>query len=83
MQPNIKDFKIYRAISKLSHPIADATHQISDIAFYVVELTTEQGVSGQGYLLSFHYSPNGIEGALKDVRSLVLSKNYAVYERCV
>ncbi len=80
MQPNIKDFKIYRAVSKLSHPIADATHQISDIAFYVVELTTEQGVSGQGYLLSFHYSPNGIEGALKDVRNLVLSKNYAVYE---
>ena len=31
----IKDIRIYQAVSKLSHPIADSTHDISKIAFYV------------------------------------------------
>ena len=64
----IKDIRIYQAVSKLSHPIADSTHDISKIAFYVLEVETKGGVIGQGYLLSFHYSPNAIEGALKDMK---------------
>ena len=51
----IKDIRIYQAVSKLSHPIADSTHDISKIAFYVLEVETKGGVIGQGYLLSFHY----------------------------
>ena len=31
----IKDIHIYRAVSRISKPIADATHDISKIAFYV------------------------------------------------
>ena len=70
----IKDIRIYQAVSKLSHPIADSTHDISKIAFYVLEVETKGGVIGQGYLLSFHYSPNAIEGALKDMKNFVLAK---------
>ena len=51
----IKDIRIYQAVSKLSHPIADSTHDISKIAFYVLEVETKGGVIGQGYLLSFHF----------------------------
>ena len=51
----IKDIRIFRAISERSQPIADATHEISEIAFYVLEVETKSGVTGQGYLLSFHY----------------------------
>ena len=80
MNHEIKDLKIYCAVSKMSKPIADATHTISDIAFYVVELTTKEGVTGQGYLLSFHYSPKAIEGALKDMKNFVLGKGYCVNE---
>ena len=76
----IKDIRIYQAVSKLSHPIADSTHDISKIAFYVLEVETKGGVIGQGYLLSFHYSPNAIEGALKDMKNFVLAKDYHVYE---
>ena len=76
----IKDIRIYQAVSKLSHPIADSTHDISKIAFYVLEVETKGGVIGQGYLLSFHYSPNAIEGALKDMKKFVLEKDYHVYE---
>ena len=80
MQYEIKDFKIYRTLSKISKPIADATHTISDIAFYVVEIITAEGITGQGYLLSFHYSPKAIEGALKDIKDFVLKRGFAPYE---
>lgn len=80
MQHEIKELKIYSAVSRMSRPIADATHTISDIAFYVVELITEEGVTGQGYLLSFHYSPGAIEGALKDIRRFILERGFCVHE---
>ena len=61
MRYEIRDLHLFRAVSKMSRPIADATHKISDIAFYIVEITTKENVKGQGYLLSFHYSPGAIE----------------------
>lgn len=79
-QTRIKDIRIYQAVSKLSRPIADATHDISKIAFYVLEVETADGTVGQGYLLSFHYSPNAIEGALKDLKKFVLARDYHIYE---
>lgn len=76
----IKDIHIYQAVSRISKLIADATHDISKIAFYVLEVESASGEIGQGYLLSFHYSPNAIEGALKDLRRFVLERDYRVYE---
>ena len=76
----IKDIRIYQATSKLSRPIADSTHDISKIAFYILEVETAGGVVGQGYLLSFHYSPNAIQGALKDLKEFVLARDYQIYE---
>ena len=35
---------------------------------------------GKGILLSFHYSPNAIEGAMKDLKRFVLERKYHVYE---
>lgn len=79
-ETKIKDIRIYQAVSKISQPIADATHDISKIAFYVLEVETTGGAIGQGYLLSFHYSPNAIEGALKDLKRFILERSYHVYE---
>lgn len=76
----IKDFRIYSATSPISKPIADSTHTISDISFLVVEIETVAGIKGQGYLLSFHYSPRAIRGALFDLRRFVLSHQYQVHE---
>lgn len=80
MKERIKDIKYYRAVSSISKPIADSTHTISKIAFYVVEIVTEEGIRGQGYLLSFHYSPGAIEGALRDICNFVKAGDYAVYD---
>lgn len=80
MAHQIKDIKLYRATSTLTKPIADSTHSIDKIAFYVVETELENNVRGQGYLLSFHYSPNGIEGALKDLKRFVLEREYSVFD---
>lgn len=76
----IKEIRIYRAVSNLTQPIADATHDISEIAFYVLEVESRAGVTGQGYLLSFHYSPNAIEGALKDLKKYVEEREYSIYQ---
>lgn len=70
----------YRAVSKISRPIADSTHTISKIAFYVMELTLENGQKGQGYLLSFHYSPNAVEGALRDMCDFLQNHSYEACE---
>jgi L-alanine-DL-glutamate epimerase-like enolase superfamily enzyme len=68
----VREVEFYRAKSTRSVPIADATHQISEISFIITRITLASGVTGEGYLLSFHYSPLAIAGALKDVYSLVL-----------
>lgn len=77
---NIKELNLYSAVSSISKPIADSTHTISKIAFYVVEVISEAGIKGHGYLLSFHYSPNAIEGALKDIKNFVLQRKYKINE---
>ncbi|MBQ9562482.1 MAG: mandelate racemase/muconate lactonizing enzyme family protein [Lachnospiraceae bacterium] len=76
----IKDIRIYRAVSKLSRPIADSTHALEEIAFYVLEVETGAGVVGQGYLLQFHYSREAILGALRDMKRFILQREYQIYE---
>jgi L-alanine-DL-glutamate epimerase-like enolase superfamily enzyme len=68
----IKSVNFYRAKSKRSIPISDATHQISEISFVITRITLENGVTGDAYLLSFHYSPRAILGALEDIRQLAI-----------
>lgn len=80
MNTRIKNARFYRAVSKISKPIADSTHTISKIAFYVAEVETMDGKIGQGYLLSFHYSPNAIEGVLRDCCNFILEKGYDVFQ---
>jgi L-alanine-DL-glutamate epimerase-like enolase superfamily enzyme len=76
----VKEVNLYRAVSPLTKPIADATHTISEIAFLVAEVVLESGIRGEGYLLSFHYSPHAIEGAMKDARDSLLNHGYHAYE---
>ncbi|MDR3231027.1 MAG: mandelate racemase/muconate lactonizing enzyme family protein, partial [Synergistaceae bacterium] len=80
MKTEIRDMRIYRAVSSITKPIADSTHDISEIAFYVAEIELEGGITGQGYLLSFHYSRSAIEGVLRDLRNFLLAGHYDVYE---
>lgn len=70
--PKIKSFNVYTAKAKLNNPISDATHTLTEISFLVLRLTTETGVVGESYLLSFQYSPLAIAGAMKDAGNLVL-----------
>ncbi len=74
----IKDVRFYKAVSTQTMNISDSTHDISEIGFVIVELELENGVVGQGYLLSFHYNPQAIRGALADFRDFV--KGYEVHE---
>lgn len=68
--PKIKHLHFFRAVSPLSRPLADSTHQLKDISFIILKLETDTGVVGESYLLSFNYSPQAITGALEDIRQL-------------
>jgi L-alanine-DL-glutamate epimerase-like enolase superfamily enzyme len=68
----IREVEFFHAKSTRSVPIADATHQISEISFIITRITLASGVTGEAYLLSFHYSPHAMAGALKDIRALAL-----------
>ena len=67
----INRYEIFRAKAKLSKPIADATHTLTEISFLVLRLHTDKGSMGESYLLSFQYSPHAIVGALKDQGDLL------------
>lgn len=70
--PRIQSITFFRAVSPVSRPIADSTHSLSEIAFLVTRLALDNGVVGEAYLLAFHYSPEAIAGALRDIRPLAL-----------
>lgn len=72
---SIKALEFFTAESPLSQPIADATHQIPAINFIVARLTLQDGTTGEGYLLAFHFNPAAIRGALADVRALALGRD--------
>ncbi len=76
----IKDITFYEAESPLSTNISDATHSIPAIKFIIAEIELQNGVKGEGYLLSFHYSSNSIKGALADIKSFVLEREYKASE---
>lgn len=88
MKTRIRKIDFFRAVSPLSRPIADATHEISGITFLVTRLELENGIQGESYLLAFEYSPMAIVGALRDAREIALGfraeetgKLIAVFER--
>lgn len=74
----IKRVNFFKAVSPLSRPLADSTHELREIAFLVTRIQTSSGITGDAYLLSFHYSPNAIAGALRDIRPL--AEGFPVHE---
>ena len=71
----IAELALYAARSPLSRPIADATHAIPAIEFVVCEVALANGVVGQSYLLAFHYSPQAIRGALRDLAAFAVGRD--------
>lgn len=73
----IRRITFSRATSPLSRPLADSTHALSEISFIVTRIELDTGVTGDGYLLAFHYSPKAILGALCDAAPLAIGMNVA------
>ena len=67
---NIRNVHFFRAVSAISQPIADSTHQIPEIAFIVTRIELDNGITGDAGLLAFHYSPHAIHGALRDAAAM-------------
>jgi len=70
--PRIAAVSFFKAVSPLSRPLADSTHELAEIAFLVTRIRLDSGVTGESYLLAFHYSPHAILGALKDAAPLAI-----------
>src|SRR3954469_6812055 len=75
--PTIRSLSIFEAVSTAARSIADSTHQISKLAFLVVRIRLDSGITGDGYLLAFHYSPQAILGALIDAAPMALGRDVA------
>ena len=71
----IRELRFSRARSPLSRPIADATHAIPAIEFVVADVELADGVVGQSHLLSFHYSPQAIAGACRDLAAFARGRD--------
>lgn len=67
MSLTIRLYSVYTAKARLAKPIADATHTLTEISFFVLRLQLDSGITGESYLLSFQYSPGAIAGAMKDM----------------
>jgi L-alanine-DL-glutamate epimerase-like enolase superfamily enzyme len=74
MPQTIRSVRLFRALSTVSREIADSTHRIPEIGFLVVRIATRSGVTGDGFLLAFHYSREAILGALRDAAPLALGR---------
>jgi L-alanine-DL-glutamate epimerase-like enolase superfamily enzyme len=72
--PTIKNITFFKAVSPVSQPIADSTHQIGEIAFLVARIKLDNGITGDGHLLAFHYSPQAILGALRDIAPMAVGR---------
>ncbi len=55
----IKGIRFFKAVSPLSRPIADSTHQIDRIALIVARLELDTGTAGDSYLLALDYPNDG------------------------
>ena len=75
--PKIKAVHYFKAVSPLSRPIADSTHTIPEIGFLVTRIELDNGVTGDANLLSFHYSPQAIIGALRHISSVIALRRCA------
>jgi L-alanine-DL-glutamate epimerase-like enolase superfamily enzyme len=78
LKTRIQDIQYFRAVSPISRPIADSTHSIDQIAFVITRVELESGVFGESNLLAFHYSPQAIAGALRDLAPI--AKDFDVCE---
>lgn len=72
VKTRIRNVQYFRAVSPSVKPIADATHAIPEISFVITRVELESGVIGESNLLAFHYSPQAIAGALRDIRPIAL-----------
>lgn len=69
----IEKVTLYKAAGSLQRPISDSTHTLTEISFLVLRIQTKSGVRGEGYLLSFQYSPGAVIGAVRDAAALAMN----------
>lgn len=60
----------------LETPIADSSHVLEKIEWIVVDVLTDQGLTGTSYMLTFDYGPELLKGVIDtELRERILGKN--------
>ncbi len=73
----VRALRFYETRVALEQPLIDAAHTITAIGLLVAEIELYNGKQGQGYLLAYHYSPQAIRGALRDIEQLAVGLDCA------
>ncbi|HLV86266.1 MAG TPA: mandelate racemase/muconate lactonizing enzyme family protein [Candidatus Sulfotelmatobacter sp.] len=72
----IKDIQTTLLSVPLNPPIADSTHVLNHIQWVVVEIRTDEGLSGHSLMLTFDYGPELLRGIVDvELKKLLIGKD--------
>jgi len=61
----IDDVRVTKLVMPLNKPIADSTHVLKKIEWIVVEILTDEGITGNSYMLTFDYGTELLAGIVE------------------
>jgi len=78
----IKDVRTSRLSVPLKEPLADSTHVLNKIEWILVDVLTDDGLSGHSHMLTFEYGPELLKGIVDhELRPLILGQDPLFIEK--
>ena len=78
----IADVKTTWLSIPLKTPLADSTHVLDKIEWILVDVVTDEGLSGQAHMLTFDYGPELLKGIVDtELKELVIGQNPLLIEK--
>jgi len=72
----IDDVRVTRLVMPLKKPIADSTHVLKKIEWIVVEILTDEGITGNSYMLTFDYGTELLKGIVEtELKKEIIGKD--------
>src|SRR5215469_4830786 len=72
----IKDVRTTRLSVPINAPIADSTHVLNRIQWILVDVLTDEGLTGSSFMLTFDYGPELLQGIVDtELKPLLLGRH--------
>jgi L-alanine-DL-glutamate epimerase-like enolase superfamily enzyme len=78
----IRDVQTTRLSMPLSEPLADSTHTLPSIDWILVDVHTNNGLTGHAHMLSFHYGLELLAGVVNhELKDVIIGMNPTLIEK--